>query len=180
MHLPSPEAVPSLSGSPVPRPLAPLLTAVDGGQGGRGGLPTPSSTAPRLEACCGCGGGSRGGCRGPPSATTRAGGAATGGRVEAAAARRGREFRSPQSAPVQPGTAGPGYRLRRRRGPVLDTGTLRNRLCRRPYVNQTQPEVASWTTSVDIARPRDRAITFVARGGEVRLRYGALLRTSGS
>ncbi len=24
--------------------------------------------------------------------------------------------RSPQSAPVQPGTAGPGYRLRRRRG----------------------------------------------------------------
>ncbi len=27
MHLPSPEAVPSLSGSPVPRPLAPLLTA---------------------------------------------------------------------------------------------------------------------------------------------------------
>ncbi len=50
MHLPSPEAVPSLSGSPVPRPLAPLLTASGRGQDGRGGLPTPSSTAPLLEA----------------------------------------------------------------------------------------------------------------------------------
>ncbi len=50
MHLPSPEAVPSLSGSPVPRPLAPRLPPVDGGQDGRGGLPTPSSTAPLLEA----------------------------------------------------------------------------------------------------------------------------------
>ncbi len=50
MHLPSPEAVPSLSGSPVPRPLAPLLTASRQGQDGRGGLPAPSSTAPLLEA----------------------------------------------------------------------------------------------------------------------------------
>ncbi len=50
MHLPYHEAVPSLSGSPVPRPLAPLLTASRRGQDGRGGLPTPSSTAPLLEA----------------------------------------------------------------------------------------------------------------------------------
>ncbi len=42
MHLPSPEAVSSLSGSPVPRSLAPPLTL--------GGLPTPSSTAPLLKA----------------------------------------------------------------------------------------------------------------------------------
>ncbi len=38
MHLPSPEAVPSLSGSPVPRPLAPLLTASRRGPG-RAGRP---------------------------------------------------------------------------------------------------------------------------------------------
>ncbi len=38
MHLPSPEAVPSLSGSPVPRPLAPLLTASWRGPG-RAGRP---------------------------------------------------------------------------------------------------------------------------------------------
>ncbi len=44
MHLPSPEAVPSLSGSLL------CLPPVDGGQDGRGGLPTPSSTALLLEA----------------------------------------------------------------------------------------------------------------------------------
>ncbi len=38
MHLPSPEAVPSLSGSPVPWPLAPLLTASRWGPG-RAGRP---------------------------------------------------------------------------------------------------------------------------------------------
>ncbi len=38
MHLPSPEAVPSLSGSPVPRPLAPPLTASRRGLG-RAGRP---------------------------------------------------------------------------------------------------------------------------------------------
>ncbi len=38
MHLPSPEAVPSLSGSPVPRPLAPLLTGSRRGPG-RAGQP---------------------------------------------------------------------------------------------------------------------------------------------
>ncbi len=50
MHLPSPEAVPSLSGSSVPRLLLHRLPPVDGGQDGRGGLPTPSSTAPLLKA----------------------------------------------------------------------------------------------------------------------------------
>ncbi len=38
MHLPSPEAVPSLSGLPVPRPLAPPLTASRRGPG-RAGRP---------------------------------------------------------------------------------------------------------------------------------------------
>ncbi len=73
MHLPSPEAVPSLSGSPV----------------GRGGLPTPSSTAPLLEAAADVvreQGWMQGAALGDEQA-----GAATGGRVEAAAARRGRK-----------------------------------------------------------------------------------------
>ncbi len=51
VHPPSPEAVLFPSGSPVLRPLAlPLTARFDGGQDGRGGLPTPSSTAPLLEA----------------------------------------------------------------------------------------------------------------------------------
>ncbi len=59
--------------------------------------------------------GSRGGCRGPPLATSRLG-AATGGRVGQQLPAKAGSVRSPQSAPVQPGTAGPCYRLRRRRG----------------------------------------------------------------
>ncbi len=51
MHLPSPEAVPSLSlGRPSRGLLLLCLPPVDGGQDGRGGLPTPSSTAPLLKA----------------------------------------------------------------------------------------------------------------------------------
>ncbi len=68
MHLPSPEAVPSLSGSPVPRPLAPPLT------------PLLHLLAPRPGgAACLCLAqrhcfwrlrcGSAGGFRGPPSVT---------------------------------------------------------------------------------------------------------------
>ncbi len=50
MHLPSPEAVPSLPGSPSQGLLLLRLPPVDGGQDGRGGLPTPTSTAPLLKA----------------------------------------------------------------------------------------------------------------------------------
>ncbi len=95
MHLPSPEAVPSLSG--------------------RGGLPTPSSTAPLFGGCCGCGAGAGVDAGGRPP--RRAGWAlqpADGWRQQLPA--EAGSVRSPQSAPVQPGTAGPGYRLRRRRG----------------------------------------------------------------
>ncbi len=99
MHPPSPEAVLFPSGSPVLRPLAlPLTARFDGGQDGRGGLPTPSSTAPLLEAAADAVR-EQGRTQGPPSATSR------GGRVG-----------SPQSAPKQPRTAGPCSRLRRRRG----------------------------------------------------------------
>ncbi len=89
------------------------LPSVDGGQEGLGGLPTPSSTAPLLKAAVDAGAGVDAGRR----PRRRAGWAlqpadgwrqhlpAEAGRVE-----------SPQSAPVQPGTAGPCYRLRHRRG----------------------------------------------------------------
>ncbi len=63
------------------------LPPVDGDQDGRGGLPSPSSTAPLLEAAADAVR-ERGWM--PLSATSRLG-AATGGRVEAAAARRGRK-----------------------------------------------------------------------------------------
>ncbi len=111
VHPPSPEAVLFPSGSPVLRPLAfPLSARFDGGLDGRGGLPTPSSTAPLLRMRCG----SRDGCRGRPR--RRAGwGAAASGRVEAAAARWAGCVGSPQSAPKQPRTAGPCSRLCRRR-----------------------------------------------------------------
>ncbi len=168
MHLPSPEAFPSLSGSPVPRPLA-----------GRGGaaclhLALRHRFWRLLRMRCG----SRGGCRGPPSATSRLG-AATGGRVEAAAARRGRELffffvRSPQSAPVQPGTAGPGYRLRRRRGQSGIQEPWGTDFVGVPMSTRHSQRWRSWTTSVDIARPRDRALTFVARGA----RSGAVRSSS--
>ncbi len=59
--------------------------------------------------------GSGGGCRGPLSATSRLG-AATGGWWRQQLPAEAGSVRSPQSAPVQPGTAGPGYRLHRRRG----------------------------------------------------------------
>ncbi len=111
MHPPSPEAVLFPSGSPVLRPLAlPLTARFDGGQDGRGGLPTRSSTAPLLEAAADAVR-EQGRTQGPPSATSR-----LGRWVEAAAARWAGRVGSPQSAPKQSRTAGPCSRLRRRRG----------------------------------------------------------------
>ncbi len=95
----------------VARPEGLLLLCLPPVDGGQNGLPTPSSTATAFGGCCGCGGG----CRGPHSATSRLG-AATGGRMEQQLPAEAGSVRSPQSAPVQPGTAWPGYRLRRRRG----------------------------------------------------------------
>ncbi len=48
----------------------------------------------------------------------------------------------PQSTPVEPGTAGPCYRLRRRRGQSGIQEPWGTELCQRPYVNKTQAEVA--------------------------------------
>ncbi len=73
VHPPSPEAVLFPSGSPVLRPLAfPLSARFDGGLDGRGGLPTPSSTAPLLEAAADAVR-EQGRMQGPPSATSRLG-----------------------------------------------------------------------------------------------------------
>ncbi len=85
------------------------LPPVNGGQDGRGGLPTPSSTAPLLKAAAGVDAGSR-----PLRRSGWALQPADGWRQQlpAEAGRVG----SPQSAPVQPVTAGPCYRLGRRRG----------------------------------------------------------------
>ncbi len=57
--------------------------------------------------------------------------------------------RSPQSAPVQPGTAGPGYRLRRRRGlgyRNLEEPTLSASLCQPDTARGGAPGPQVWTS----------------------------------
>ncbi len=163
MHLPFPEAVLSLSGSPVPRPLAPPLTASRRGPGRAG------RTSPLLKAAA--------------DAVRERGwmqGAALG---DEQAGRCNQRTSGGSSCPP--------------RQEVLDRLSLL--LCSRELQGHVTGCVAeeaslgyrnleatrhsqswcSWTTSVDIARPRDRAITFVARGA----RSGAVrssFRTSGS
>ncbi len=175
MHLPSPEAVPSIS---LGRPSWPPST---GGKRSskrpRGGLPTPSSMAPLLKAAA--------------DAVWERGwmqGAALGDKQ---AGRCNRQTGGGSSCPP--------------RQKVLDHLSLL--LCSRElldhvtgcvaeeaslgYRNLEEPNFVgnpmstrhsqrwrSWTTSVAIARPRDRAITFVAlgaRSGAVRSSF----RTSG-
>ncbi len=82
-----------------------------------------------------------GGRPGPPSATSRLG-AVTGGRVEAAAARQGRTCWIASVCSYATENCWAMLPVASPKRPVWDTGTLRNRTCRRPYVNQTQPEVA--------------------------------------
>ncbi len=140
MHLPSPEAVPSLSGSPVPRPLAPPLTASWRGPGRAGRPAYIQLNGTTFEGCCGCGAGAGVDAGGRPR--RRAGWAlqpVDGWRQQLPA--EAESVRSPQSAPVQPGTAGPCYRLRRRKGQSGIQEPWGTELCRRPYVNQTQLEV---------------------------------------
>ncbi len=122
---PLPKQFPLSLGHPSRGLLLLLLPPVDGGQDGRGGLPTPSLTAPLLKAA---------------ADAVRELQPADGWRQQLSA--EAGSVRSPQSAPVQPGTAGPCYRLRRRRGQSGIQEPWGTELCRRPYVNQTQPEVA--------------------------------------
>ncbi len=149
------------------------LPPVDGGQDGRGGLPTPSSTAPLLEAAADAvreQGWMQGAALGDEQAgrcNRRTGGGSS-------CPPRAGSVRSPQSAPVQPGTAGPGYRLRRRRGQSGIQEPWGTDFVGVPMSTRHSQRWRSWTTSVDIARPRDRAITFVARGA----RSGAVRSSS--
>ncbi len=104
-------------------------------------VPICSSFERPFEGCCRCGAGAGVDTGGRPR--RRAGWAlqlADGWRQQLPA--EAGSVRSPQSAPVQPGTAGPCYWLRRRRGQSGIQEPWGTKLCRRPYVNQTQPEVA--------------------------------------
>ncbi len=137
---PLPKQFPLSLGRPSRGLLLLCLPPVDGGQDGRGGLPTPSSTAPLLEAAA--------------DVVREQGwiqGAALG---DEQAGRCNRRTGGGSSCP-------PRQEVLDRLSLLLcswellgqviscvaeeaiwDTGTLRNRLCQRPYVNQTQPEGA--------------------------------------
>ncbi len=163
MHLPSPEAVPSLSGSPVPRPLAPLLPASRRGPGGRGGLPTPSSTAPLLEAAVDAVRGRGVDAGGRPR--RRAGWAlqpADGGGSSCPPRQEVLDRLSLLLCSRE--LMGQVTGLRHRRGQSGIQEPEGTDLCRRPYVNQTQPDGGAPGHKCGIARPSDHAITFVARG----------------
>ncbi len=109
---PLPKQFPLSLGRPSRGLLLLRLPPVDGGQDGRGGLPTPSSTAPLLEAAADAVR-ERGWMQG--AALTLGWLQPADGWRQQLPAEAG-SVRSPQSAPVQPGTAGPCYRLHRRRG----------------------------------------------------------------
>ncbi len=175
---PLPKQFPLSLGRPSRGLLLHRLPPVDGGQDGRGGLPTPSSTAPLLKAAADAVW-ERGWMQGATLGDEQAG-------------RCNRRTGGGSSCPP--------------RQEVLDRLSLL--LCSREllghvtgcvaeeaslgYRNLEEPNFVgvpmstrhsqrwrSWTTSVDIARPRDRTITFVARGA----RSGAVwssFRNSGS
>ncbi len=64
--------------------------------------------------------------------------------------------------------------------PVWDTGAFRNRALSTSFMSARHSQRwRSWTTMVDIARPRDRAVTFVARSARS-VAVRSSLRTPGS
>ncbi len=64
--------------------------------------------------------------------------------------------------------------------PVWDTGAFRNRALSASFMSARHSQRwRSWTTMVDIARPRDRAVTFVARSARS-VAVRSSLRTPGS
>ncbi len=107
-------------------------------------------------------------------------GTAAGGRVEAAAARRGRmcriasvSFCAAENCWAKFSTASPNR-------PVWDTGAFRNCALSTSFMSARHSQRwRSWTTMVDIARPRDRAVTFVARSKRS-VAVRSSLRTPGS
>ncbi len=156
-------AVSSISGSPVSGPLAPALTARFGGGLDRlGVLPaTGSTTLPGGRWLRRSGGGGGGGCRGVPTATSRLRGCSRGG-----------SSRFPPAHDVLDSLSLLlccrellGKALDRvAEEAVCDTGAFRNRTFSCSFMSARHSQRwRSWTTSVDIARPRDCAVTFVAR-----------------
>ncbi len=173
---PLPKQFPLSLGRPSLGLLLLCLLPVDGGQDGQGGLTTPSSTAPLwglLRMRCG------GGCKGAAIGDEQAGrcNRRTGGGSSCPPRQEVLDCLSLLLCSREllghvTGNASP-------KRPVWDTGTLRNRLCWRPYVNQTQPEVALLDHKCGHRTTQRPAITFVARGA----RSGAVRsssRTSGS
>ncbi len=156
----------SIHGSSVSGLLALTLAAwFGGGLDGRGGCPAAGSTAllgwRLLRLLRGSGGGG-------------------GGRVEAAAARWGRMCRiasvcfcAAENCWAKFSTVSPN-RL------VWDTGAFRNRALSTSFMSARHSQRwRSWTTMVDIARPRERAVTFVARSARA-VAVRSSLRTHGS
>ncbi len=173
---PLPKQFPLSLGRPSWGLLLLLLTPVDGGQDGRGGLPTPSSTAPLLKAAADA---VRGWMQGAALGDEQAG-------------RCNRRTGGGSSCPPRQKVLDRlslllcsqellGYVT----GCVAEEASLGYRNLEEqnfvgvPMSTSHSQRWRSWTTSVDIAQPRDRVITFVARGA----RSGAVrssFRTSGS
>ncbi len=154
-------AVSSISGSPVSGPLAPALTARFGGGLDRLGL-RPAPRHCLVEGgCAGAGAGAGAAAEGCPR--RRAGWGAAAG-VEAAGFLRRMMcliasvcFCAAENCWAKLSTVS----LKR---PVCDTGAFRNRTFSCSFMSARHSQRwRSWTTSVDIARPRDCAVTFVAR-----------------
>ncbi len=172
---PQPKQFPLSLGSPSRGLLPLLLPPVDGGQDGRGGLPTPSS-ALLFEDCCWCGAGAD--AVGRPR--RRAGWALQLVDGWSSSCPPRQEILDRLTLPLcSPELLG------HVTGCVAEEASLGYRNLEEPNFvgvpmsTRHNQRWRSWTTSVDIARPRDRAITFVARGA----RSGAVqssFRTSGS
>ncbi len=158
---PLPKQFPLSLGCPSRGLLLLRLPPVDGGQDGRGGLPSPSSTAPLLEAAA--------------DAVREQGwmqGAALGDE----------EARRCNRRTGRGGSCPPRQEVLDRRSLLLCSQELLSHVtgcvaeeATLGYRNLEEPNFVgvpmstrhsqrwrSWTTSVDIARPRDRAITLVA------------------
>ncbi len=175
---PLPKQFPLSLGHPSRGLLLLRLPPVDGGQDGRGGLSTPSSTAPLLEAAADVVR-ERGWMQGAALGDEQAGRCnwRTGGGSSCPPRQEVLDRLSLLLCSRE--------LLGHVNGCVADEASLGYRNLKEPNFvgvpmsTRHSQRWCSWTTSVDIARPRDRAITFVtcgARSGAVRSSF----RTSGS
>ncbi len=176
-HLPKSRHPPSLSRPSQGRLLRRLPPALAGAWTGGAAALRPAPRRCLAGGCCVCCAGAAAGGR-PRRRVDR--GTAAGGRVEAAAARRGRMCRiasvcfcAAKNCWAKFSTASPNR-------PIWDTGAFRNRALSTSFMSARHSQRwRSWTTMVDIARPRDRAVTFVARSARS-VAVRSSLRTPGS